>query len=197
MPALLASALFPFPAFLFICLPGGVCTSSNRLYTVRGPQGFLSVSTLLRDSVSAFRPACLPFCVRLLPSVSLCLRSCLPSCWSLCPPCPPSVTFVSLLVSLLVGHCVRLVAIVCVLSPFCFFLSPFLSPFLLAIVSVLSPFCFLLSLFLSPFLLMSQNVDLGMLRCCPTCLGSTPQCVSSFRPDLRASLLLRALYLPP
>ena len=52
-------------------------------------------------------------------------------------------------------------------------LSPFLSPFLLAIVPVLSPFCFLLSPFLSPFLLMSQKVDLGMLRCCPTCLGST------------------------
>ena len=111
MPALLASALFPFPAFLFICLPGGFCTSSNRLFAVRGPQRFLRVSALLRDSVSAFRPACLPFCVRLLPSVSLCLRSCLPSCWSLCPPCPPSVTFVSLLVSLLVGHCVRLVAL--------------------------------------------------------------------------------------
>ena len=166
MPALLASALFPFPAFLFICVPGGFCTSPNRLCTVRGPQGFLRVS-------ASFVSLLVGHCVRLLPSVSLCLRSCLPSCWSLCPPCPPSVTFVSPLVSLLVGHCVRLVAIVCVLSPFCFLLSPFLSPFLLAIVSVLSPFCFLLSPFLSPFLLMSQNVDLGMLRCCPTCLGST------------------------
>ena len=29
VPALLASALFPLPAFLFICLPGDVCTSPN------------------------------------------------------------------------------------------------------------------------------------------------------------------------
>ena len=39
-------------------------------------------------------------------------------------------------------------------------------PGLSAIVSVLSPFCFLLSPFLSPFLLMSQKVGLGMLRRC-------------------------------
>ena len=77
-----------------------------------------------------------------------------------------------LLVSLFVGHCVRLVSncllsvsflfvIASVLFPFCFLSSPFLSPFLLAIVSVLSPFCFLLFPFLSHFLLMSQKVDLG------------------------------------
>ena len=74
--------------------------------------------------------------------------------------------FVLLLVSVLVCHCVRLVSL---LFPF----VSLLSPFLLAILSVVSPFCFLLSPFLSPFLLMSRKVDLGMLRCCPTCLGST------------------------
>ena len=113
MICLLFFSRFPFPAFLLIRLPGGFCTSPNRLYTVRGPQGFLRVSALLRDSVSALSPLVsllVGHCVRLLPSVSLCLRSCLTSCWSLCPPCPP-------------------------LLP----LSPFLSPFLLVTVSALSP----------------------------------------------------------
>ena len=69
----------------------------------------------------------------------------------------------SLPVSLLVDHCVRLLSpfllvIVSVLFPFGFPLSPFLSPFSLVIVSVLSPFCFLSSRFLSPFLLVIVSV---------------------------------------
>ena len=87
---------------------------------------------------------CPPFSAGL---VSFCLPPCLPSCLSLCPPCLHSF-FVSGLVSLLVGHCVRLVSLLLLLSPFCFLLSPFLSSFLLIIVSVLSPFCYLLSPFL-------------------------------------------------
>ena len=75
-------------------------------------------------SVSFCLPSCLCHYVRLvsflscrpcLPSVSLCLRACLPACGSRCPPCLPSVSFclnlVYLLVSLLVGHCVRLVSL--------------------------------------------------------------------------------------
>ena len=150
------------------------------------------LSSFLLVIVSALSPFCLPLslpfvsllvslvvpllvghCVRLVfLLVSLCLRSCLPSsvsfcfpscppsCWSLCPFC----LFISGLVSLLLGHCVRLgsrlvfplspvlspflLVIVSIFSPFCFLLSPFLSS-LLVIVSVLSPFCFLLSPFLS------------------------------------------------
>ena len=70
MICLLFFSRFPFPAFLLIRLPGGFCTSPNWLYTVRGPQGFLRVSALLRDSVSAFRPACLPLSPFLLVTVS-------------------------------------------------------------------------------------------------------------------------------
>ena len=50
-------------------------------------------------------------CPSCLPSVSLFLRSCLPSQWSLCPFCLPLFPFVSLLVSVLVCHSVRLVSL--------------------------------------------------------------------------------------
>ena len=154
MPALLASALFPFSAFLFICLPGGFCTSPNRLYTVRGPQGLLRVSALLRDSVSAFRPACIPLspfllvtmsafsllspfvsglvsllvghCVRFVPFCYLGLPSCLPSCWSPCPPC---------------RHCMRLVSL---LFPFVSLLVSLLVGHCVRLVSLLFPFVSLL-----------------------------------------------------
>ena len=65
-----------------------------------------------------------------LSPFSLCLQSCLTSCWSLCPSCLPSVPFlspfllvivsalslflfpfVSLLVFLLVGHCVHIASL--------------------------------------------------------------------------------------
>ena len=51
-------------AFLFICLPDDFSPK------VRGSQCFLRVSALLRDSVSAFRPACLPLSPFLLVTVS-------------------------------------------------------------------------------------------------------------------------------
>ena len=89
-------------AFQFICLQSDFFTFSPN-----SSQCLSRGSALLRDSVSDFRRACHPF----------------PSCWSLCPPCLPSVSFclpyhcvrlvsllfafVSLLVSFLVGHCVR------------------------------------------------------------------------------------------
>ena len=163
-----------------------------------------SVSICLRSclpSVSFCLPPCWSLCPPCLPSFFLCLRSCLPSCGSLCPPCLPSVSFClpscwSLcppclpscpgLVSLLVGHCVRLVSL---LSPFSLFLYPFLlviastlspfclplSPFLLGSVSVLSPFCFLLSPLLSPFLLvivsaLSSFFPLHVHPLSPSCL---------------------------
>ena len=72
-------------AFLSICFPADFAS-------VRGSQCFVRVSALLWDWVS-----------------------CLPSCWSLCLPCSLLSPFVSLLVSLLVGHCVRIVSL---LSPF-------------------------------------------------------------------------------
>ena len=63
----------------------------SKQVTVRGSQCFLRVSALLRDSVSAFRPAChplSPFSLVIASALSsFCLRSCLPSCRSLCPPC--------------------------------------------------------------------------------------------------------------
>ena len=55
-----------------------------------------SVSLCLRSclsSVSFCLPSCWSLCPPCLPSVSLCLRSCLPSCWTLCPSCLPSVSF--------------------------------------------------------------------------------------------------------
>ena len=106
----------------------------------------------LPSGLSPFLSLCVGHCVRLcIPSVFFCPPSCLASCWSLW-------------------------VIVSVLSPFCFLLSPFLSPFLLVIVFILSPFCFLLSPFLlvtvsafSSFLSPTSQMNLGMLLCCPTC----------------------------
>ena len=175
--SLLVPALFRgHVAFLFICLPG-LSLLVSALFRWRRNISIHSPISVLLGVLNSFlkrgRPFCHcwcpPFsaghaafhfiCIGFFTFVSQVRRALLVSTlirWrSPCPPCPPSVTFVSLLVSLLVGHCVRLVAIVWFLPPLCFLFSPFLSPFLLAIVSVLSPFCFLLSPFLSPFLLMS------------------------------------------
>ena len=82
-------------------------------------------------------------------------------------PCVRLVSLLFLVASFFVGHGVRLVSLLFLFVSvrfvsLCFFLSLFLSPFLFVIVSILSP-----------FLLMSQKVDLGMVRCCLTCLGST------------------------
>ena len=80
-------------------------------------------------------------CPPCLPSVSFCLPSCFPFCWSLCTLCLPSpvlspflwVTvrlvsllspFVSLLVSLFVGHCVRFVCLLRSCLPSCWSLCP-------------------------------------------------------------------------
>ena len=65
----LASALFPFPAFLFICPPHNFCNAPNRL---------------LLGVLNAFQecpPCCRTACPLSVPLVSLGL----PSCWSLCP----------------------------------------------------------------------------------------------------------------
>ena len=147
------------------------------------------ISSALPSCWSLCPPSCWSLCPSCLPSVSFCL----PSCWSLSALSPfylalsPVLThFLLVTVSVLSPFCFLflfpfLLIIVSVLSPFCFLLSPFLSPFLLVIVSVLSlssvsfclPSCWSLSAsssFLSP---MSQKMDLGMLLCCPTCLGST------------------------
>ena len=79
----------------------------------------------------------------------------------------------ALLVSLLVGHCVRLVSLCLLLPPF---LSPVLSPFLLVTVSTLSPFCLHLSPFLSPFLLVTVS---ALSPCClPFLVGHCVRLVS-------------------
>ena len=148
-------------AFLFICLLR--CLSCDFFTFVSpGSVPALLVSALFRSTHLSPMYSCLPLSPVLLPLrwllsrvlnvrlVSLCLWSCLPSCGPQCPLSPVLSTFLLVTVSalspfclsLLVGHCVRLVS-------FCFLSSPFLSPFLLVIVSVLSPLCFLLSPFLS------------------------------------------------
>ena len=125
--------------FLFICLPG-LSLLVSALFRWRCNISIYSRNSLLLGVFNSSRRAEFPC----LPSLSLSLRSrlppCLPSCGSLCPSCLPSFAFVSLLlpfdsllVCVLVDHCVRLVSLL--LS-----LSPFLSPFLLAMVSFLSPF---------------------------------------------------------
>ena len=119
----------------------------SKQVTVRGCQCFLRVSALLRDSVSAFRPACLPLSPFLLVTVSA---------FSLLSP------FVSGLVSLLVGHCVRLVPL---LLP----LSPLLSPFLLVTVSALSPLC----------ASCLPSVSFCLPSCLPSCWPLCPCCLPS------------------
>ena len=189
----------PFSAgHAFICLPSDFFPKQGRKQVaVRGSQCFLRVSALLRDSVSAFRPACLPLSPFLLVTVSALSGHCVRFVSLLSP-------FVSLLVSglvsLLVGHCVRLVSLLSpVVSPFLlvtvpalvivFALSSFLFAFLLVIVSVLSPICFLLSPFLlvtvsvlSPFcFLLSPFLSCGhcLPSCPPSCWSLCPPCLPS------------------
>ena len=138
MPALLASSLFRWPCSISFHLSPTYVSQVRCLHcwgppfplamqlfskevTVRGSQCFLRVSTLLRDSVSAFPPACHP-----LSSFSLVIASGLsPFCLPLSPVLPPfllvTVSALSpcfplspLFVCLLVGHCVHLVSL---LSP--------------------------------------------------------------------------------
>ena len=99
--------------------------SSSFLIVVSVLSPFLSllVSVLVchcvrLPSVSFCLASCLRSCLSLRPS---CLPSCLPSCWSLCPSCLPSV-------SLCLRSCLPS-AIVSILSPFSFLLSPFLLMF--------------------------------------------------------------------
>ena len=123
------SALSPVlsPFLLVICFLWS--PASVRLVSLCLP--FLLVT------VSAWSPFCPPsspflsaFLLVTAPALSpFCLRSCLPSSWLLCPSC-----LLFPFVSLLVGPCVLVV--VCVLSPFCFLLSPFLSLFFLLVSHV-------------------------------------------------------------
>ena len=109
---------------------------------------------------------------------------------------PVLSSFLLAFLSLFLLDCVRLVSncvlsvsflfvIASVLSPFCFLLSPFLSPFVLAIVSVLSPFCFLLFPFLSHFLLMSQKVDLWNASLLSHLFGVYGSVIPACVPDAR------------
>ena len=137
------SLLFPFDSLLVSVL--GHCV---RLVSLLFPFDSLFVSLLVGH------------CVRLVSIHSFFVSGLfLPSCGSLCPSCLPSFAFVSLLlpfdsllVCVLVDHCVRLVSLL--LSLF-----PFLSPFLLVIVSVLSPFC--------------------LRSCLPSCWSLCPPCLPS------------------
>ena len=96
---LLVCALFRWPCSISIhSSPGGFLYFAKQV-TVRGLKAFCLACPPSVRLVSLCLPSCWSLCLPCLPSVSLCLRSCLPSCWSLS-----------------------------VLSPFCFLLSPFLSP---------------------------------------------------------------------
>ena len=117
------------------------------------------LSPFLLVSVSVLSP----FCSLLsLPSVSFCFPSCLPSCLSSCPSCLLSV-------SLCLRSCLPSGWSLC---PFCLPSVSFCLPSCLQSCWPLRPFC-LPSVSFCFLSLMSQKVDLGMLRCCPTCLGST------------------------
>ena len=136
-------------AFLFMCLPG-----------------LSLLSAFFRCLPSLFLCLRSCICVRLVSLlVPLCFRSCLPFRWSLRPACLPSVIFcpsVSGLVSLFVGHCVRLVSL---LFPFVSLLVP-----LLVIVSALSPV-------LCPPCL--PSVSLCVRSCLPSCLSLCRSCLPS------------------
>ena len=102
--------------------------------------------------------------------------------------------FVSGLVSLLVGHCVRLVSL----------LSPFVSSlvsFLLGTVSVLSPLCFLLSPFLSPllspFLLVIVSALSSFFPLHVSCASSLPLSLATLHICLPAALPCNPLHLSP
>ena len=90
-----------------------------------------------------------------------------PPCGTACPPSVRLVSLVSLLVSVLTGHCVRLVSL----------LSPFVSGLVLVTVSGLSPFCLLLSPFLLVIVSLSPVLS-PFLVMCPPCLPSTSFCLS-------------------
>ena len=136
------------------------------------------------DKRNTCLPSCWSVCPSCLPSCwSLC-SSCLPSCWSLCPLSLFLVhlvsllfPFVSLLVSVLVCHCV--------LSPFSFVLSPFLLA-IVSLVFILGGHCVrLVSL---QFQFVSQ-----VCRCwCPPLSASHVAFLFICLPDL--SLLVSALF---
>ena len=138
--SLVVSSLFPWPCRISSvsqvcrCRPGRQMNRNAASPAEKGGHQSLVVSGLFRLPhpsllVSAlFRWPCLllssslsPFFFVIVSTLSpflLGLRSCLPSCGSLCPSCLPSFAFVSLLfpfvsllVFLLVDHCVCLVSL--------------------------------------------------------------------------------------
>ena len=128
---------------------------------------FLSLFLLIIVSVLSpfcylLSPFCFPLvghCVRLVPSVSLCLRSCLPSCGSLCPPCLPSV---SLCLPSCFSFCWSLCP-PCLCLPSCLpSLCPhvsLLSPFVSGLVSLLFPFVLFLLVFGLVPLVVAQHLS--------------------------------------
>ena len=115
--------------------------------------------------------SCGSLCPSCLPSLCFCLPSCLPSCSSFCPSCLPSVSFclplVSLVVPLLVGHCVRLV----------FLLSfTFASP-LACNPSHLSPSCSALQYYICLSALGCVSLAILYIVICLPCLPALDCCV--------------------
>ena len=157
----LVSALFRWPCSISIHLSARSVTAGVRPFPLAKQQFYSFPKQFTARGSQFFLKMCPPFCVtagvRPFPlamqhfySFEICLPglSLVVSALFLCF-CLHSF-FVSGLVSLLGGHCVRLVSLLFLL---CAFLSLFLSPLLLVIVSAFSPFCFTLSPVLSPFLL--------------------------------------------
>ena len=105
-PFLSLLALFRWPCSISLssfCLPLSPVFSSFLLVTVSALSPFcFLLSPFLSPFLLVIVSTLSPFCF-------LYLRSCLPSCCLVCPSCLLVFLFVSLLVSFLVGHCVRLV----------------------------------------------------------------------------------------
>ena len=107
--------LFPFVSLLVSLLVDHCVSLVSLLFPFCLPSCLPSCWSLCPSCVSSVSfslPSCPPcswsLCASCLPSVSFSLPSCPPCCWSLCLV-SLLFPFVSLLVSLLVGHCVRLV----------------------------------------------------------------------------------------
>ena len=146
--------------FCFVCLCPPCLPSVSLLSPVFSPL-FPSVSFCLPSCLSScwsLCSQCLPLSPVLSPFLlSFCFTSCLFFCWSLCPPCLPSL-------SLLVGHCVRLVSLSLPFSPCLFRFSwvtvSALPPFVSLLVYLLVGHCVRLASLLSPFvsLLVGQKI---------------------------------------
>ena len=194
----IVSALSPFclllPPFLWF-------QPSSSGLTALSPFLLVTVSTLSPFCSSSCLPSCW-YCVCLV-SLNVC-----PSCWSLCPPCLPSVLFLSPFLSpFLLVFCVRLVSL---LFPFvsllvsglvsfvgpCVHLVSLLVAFLVIVSTALSPLLSprLCLLVLSPFLWVTVSAlsPFCWSFCLPCCLPSCWSFVSALSPFCLGDKCLRS-----